>query len=133
MTDRERVLLLGQNAYDAGRYHDVHTLLRDLEDAPDASREERAEAAYRRGRAFHAQGKPDEAMASYVTAIRLYGDPEARWAPWAQYYRGLLLEEAGDHTAAALALRAALAYKGTYDYHQALERSAKAALDRLAQ
>lgn len=130
MTDRERVLLLAQNAFDAGRYDEVHERLRPLEDDPEATQDERAEAAYRRGRAFHAQNRTDEALASYATAVQLHGDPDARWAPWSQYYRGLILDASGDPGAAADAFRAALAYKPTYAYHQALERSAKAALHR---
>ena len=131
MSDRERTLLLGQNAYDAGHYEEAHDILRAISDDPAASREERAEAAYRRGRAFQAQGKPGEALTAYASAVQWHGDPASRWAPWAQYYTGLLLEEADDTTAAAEAFRAALDYKKKYDYRQALKTNANVALDRV--
>ena len=131
LSDRERTLLLGQNAYDAGRYEEAHDILRAISDDPAASREERAEAAYRHGRAFQAQGKQAEALAAYASAVQWHGDPASRWAPWAQYYTGLLLEDAGDTTAAAEAFRAALDYKKKYDYRQALKANAKVALNRV--
>ena len=131
LTDRERTLLLGRNAYDAGRYEETHDILRAISDDPASNREEQAEAAYRRGRAFQAQGEQDEALAAYASAVQWHGDPASRWAPWAQYYTGLLFEEAGDTAAAAEAFRAALDYKKKYDYRQALKANAKVALDRL--
>ena len=131
LSDRERTLLLGQNAYDAGHYEEAHDILCAISDDPAASREERAEAAYRRGRAFQAQGKPGEALTAYASAVQWHGDPASRWAPWAQYYTGLLLEEADDTTAAAEAFRAALDYKKKYDYRQALKTNANVALDRV--
>ena len=133
LSDRERRLLLGQNAYDAGRYDEAHAILSALGDDPAASREERAEAAYRRGRAFQAQGQRDEALAAYASAIQWHGEPTSRWAPWAQYYTGLLLEEAGDTAAAAAAFQAALDYKKKYDYRQALRTNAKVALVRVTE
>jgi tetratricopeptide (TPR) repeat protein len=133
MTERERTLLLAQNAYDSSRYADAHALLqRILEDA-GASSNEQAEAAYRRGRTFHAAGRLDDALASYASAIALHADPAARWAPWSQYFTGLILEQRGEVEAAIQAFRAALVYAGSYDYHQALERDTKIALERLGE
>ena len=131
LSDRERTLLLGRNAYDAGRYDEAHDLLRAIEEDPNASPDERAEAAYRRGRAFHAQGRLDQALEAYAAAVAQHHDPLSRWGPWAQNYAGLLLETSGDTGAAQHALEAALDYGGKYDYHQALRRNAKIALHRL--
>lgn len=133
LNERTRTLLLSQNAYNSRRYTRAHTLLRTILEDAEASRDEKAEAAYRRGRVFHAEEHLDEALAAYAAAIAWHDDPTARWGPWAQYFTGLILEQRGDMERAEKALEAALAYTGEYGYHQVLERDAKIALRRVQQ
>ena len=128
-----RTLLLSQNAYDSGRYARAHTLLRTILEDAGTSHDEKAEAAYRQGRVFHAEGHLDKALAAYASAVAWHDDPTARWGPWAQYFTGIILEQRSDMEGAEEALAAALAYTGEYGYHQVLERDAKIALRRVKQ
>lgn len=131
MTPRQRQLRLGQNALDGGRYDAAVRLLTGVYDAPGADVEERAEAAYRLGRVHHAAGRPADALRAYGQAVALGRGLEGGWAPWGQYYAGELYAARGDRAAARSAFERARAYRGPFDYEQALEQSVKAALERL--
>ncbi|HET6567861.1 MAG TPA: tetratricopeptide repeat protein [Rhodothermales bacterium] len=131
MTPAERQLLLASNAFGAGDYAQTRHLLRELWASPALTTDERAETAYRLGRLYQVQGDATEAIAQFTLAVQYSTDPEARWAPWAHFYIGQIYADAGRKELAAQAYRAALEYKGKYDYYQALEQSAKAGLKRL--
>lgn len=126
-----RSIFLGGNAYDGGRYEAAVRTLRPLYELETAPMEVRVEAAYRLGRVYQAQEQWGQAHAVYQFVIRNNIDPLARWAPWAQFYIGQVYAEQGEHAAARQAFEAALAYKGKFDYYQALEQQAKAALTEL--
>ncbi len=132
LTPREQRLLLGRNAYDAGAYDQAEPLLRASFDEIGAPPTARAEASYRLGRVYHAQGRLDEALKAYQYAVAHPGnDPKARWAPWSQFYTGEIYAQRGQHPRAAAAFEAVLAYDHPFDYHEALEQQTKAALGRL--
>jgi tetratricopeptide (TPR) repeat protein len=132
MTPRQRTLLLGQNAYDAGRYARADSLLTRVFEAPDATAVEQGEAAYRRGRVYQAQKRWSKARRAYRFAMRHPGDPKAKWAPWSQFYLGEIHEAQGRPAKARTAYRKALDYED-FDYAQSLEQSARSALARLEQ
>ncbi len=131
LSAREKTLLLGANAFDSGRYREAVRTLQPIFGDGAASEVERAEAAYRTGRAYHLLGEAREALRHYGLAVSNPGDPLARWGPWAQLYTGEVYEAEGDRAAARAAFEHALANDDPFAYHKALEQRAKAALDRL--
>ncbi len=131
LSARERTLLLGSNAFDSGRYREAVRVLQPIFGDGASAEVERAEAAYRSGRAYHVLGEWREALRHYGIAVDAPGDPLAKWGPWAQYYIGEVHEEQGDPAAARAAYQRALANDDEFAYHKALEQRTKAALDRL--
>lgn len=131
LTDDERTLLLGRNAFDGGRYREAIATLQPVLGDQRASPVERAEAAYRSGRAYHLLDEYREALRHYRFAVSRPGDPLAKWGPWSQFYVGEVHEAEGDHAAARAAYERALAYDQPFAYHKSLEQRAKAALSRL--
>ena len=131
MSPLERQLLRGANAYDAGNYREAQDLLVAVSKANGASRSIRSEAAYRLGRLYQATDKPDLALESYAEAVRLRNEGSQRWAPWSEYHIGEIHAERGNAVEARAAFERALSYDGEYDYHQALESSARHAMTRL--
>lgn len=131
LTAHGRALVMGLTAYDSGRYRvAIERLAPVLADAA-APAAERAEAAYRTGRAHHALREHEAAMRHYRMAIAAPGDPLARWGPWSQFHLGEVLEATGDRDGARAAYQAVLADEREFDHSKALEGRARAALDRL--
>lgn len=130
MTPRQRTLLRGQNAYDSGRYARADSLLTRVFEASDATVAERGEAAYRRGRVYHAQERWGKAARAYRFAVARPGDKQAKWRPWSQFYLGKIHEEQGRPAKASAAYEKALQYEN-FDYAQSLEQSVRSALARL--
>lgn len=128
---RTHQLLLARIAFDAGRYADAVPILEGVLADPQASADERAEAYYRLGRVHQAAGRADEALRAYQHAIDQPGAPELGRAPWSQFYIGEIHAGRGDKAQAKAAFEKARAYKGSFDYAQALEQNVKAALERL--
>jgi tetratricopeptide (TPR) repeat protein len=131
MTARERALLLGRNAFDGGRYLEAVKTVQPVLGDQQAPPIERAEAAYRSGRAYQVLEEWDEALRHYAFAISRPGDALAKWGPWSQFYTGEVHEAMGNKTAARTAYEQALANEQPYEYNKALEQRAKAALGRL--
>jgi tetratricopeptide (TPR) repeat protein len=132
MTPRRRTLLRGQNAYDAGRYARADSLLTRVFVADGATAAERGEAAYRRGRVYHAQERWGKARRAYRFAVQRPGDDRAKWRPWSQFYLGKIHEAQDRPAKARAAYEKALQYEN-FDYAQSLEQSARSALARLEQ
>ena len=130
-TAHERALLLGGNAFDAGHYREAVKTLQPVLGDQNAPAVQRAEAAYRSGRAYHVLDEAREALRHYQFAADNPGDPLARWGPWARFYIGEIHETQGDREAARAAYQQVLAYDEPFAYHKALEQRAKAALSRL--
>jgi tetratricopeptide (TPR) repeat protein len=131
MDDRDRALVRGQNLFDAGRYRDAVAAVQPLFGDAAASEGQRAEAAYRSGRAFQAQQAWAEAARHSRIAADSPGDADARWGPWSRFHLGEVLAAQGDREGARRAFRAVLADEHEFDFHQALEQRARAALERL--
>ncbi len=131
MTPAERMLLQGANAYDGGRYEEAIRQLRALFEDEQTPPALRTEAAYRLGRTYHALGDHERARTYYRYAVTHVVDPRAKWSPWAQFYLGELAEAEGRMQQAREAYRAALDWKGPFDYEKALEQRARVALSRL--
>src|SRR5690606_15455162 len=131
MTEVERTLLLGQNLYDAGRDREAIAMLQPVVAGGATEYVQRAEAAYRSGRAYQSLREWDEALRHYRIAVERPGDPLAKWGPWSQLYLGEVYEAMGDEDAARAAYRAALDNETEFDYNQALEQRARTALGRL--
>jgi len=131
LTARGRTLVLGMTAYDGGRYREAVERLAPVLADGGADPTERAEAAYRTGRAHHALREWQPALRAYRIAAAAGGDPLARWGPWARFHEGEVLEATGDASGARAAYRAVLADEREFDHSKSLEGRARAALDRL--
>ncbi len=131
LAPRERTLLRGRGAYDAGRYARAESLLTTVRADAEASTAEQAEASYRLGRVYHATGRLDAALDAYARAAAHPGDPQAKWGPWSHFYIGEIHAARGQAQAAAQAYRRALDAEAPFDYHQSLEQAAKVGLERV--
>jgi tetratricopeptide (TPR) repeat protein len=132
MTDAERALVLGETAFDAGRYDDAVRTLQPVVTDGALPASQRAEAAYRTGRAYQALGDAPQALRHFRLAIDRPGDPLAKWGPWSVYHAAEVHEAAGDAAEARRLYERVLEDEGEFDYHKTLEQRARAALERLA-
>ena len=131
MTASQRTLLLGANAFDSGRYPRAVEVLQPVVTDSGLPQEERAEAAYRTGRAYQALEDWDRALAHFRLAADRPGDPLAKWGPWSLYHMGEVHEEQGEFALARDAYEEALDNEEAFDYRKSLEQRARAALERL--
>ncbi len=131
MNEVDRALLRGQNLFDAGRYRESVAAVQPLFGNAGAGEVQRAEAAYRSGRAFQALSELSDAARHYRLAADTPGDLGARWGPWSRFHLGEVQAAQGDIDGARRTFRAVLADEHEFDYHQALEQRARAALEGL--
>jgi tetratricopeptide (TPR) repeat protein len=131
MSRRQRDLLLGRNAYDGGRYLEAVRYVQGVLSDRTAAAVERAEAAYRSGRAYQALEEWEEALRHFQFAVAHPGDPLAKWGPWSQFYIGEVYLARGDRAEARQAYLRALAYDQRFEYHKGLEQRTRAALAQL--
>ena len=131
MTASERALLRGRNQYDAGQYRDAIATLQPVVTDASLPQVERAEAAYRSGRALQAQDAWAEALSYFRLSRDRPGDPLAKWGPWSEYHIGEVHEALGEPTDARAAYRRVLDNEAEFDYHKALEQRTRTALERL--
>ena len=129
MSATDRRLLLARNAYDSSRYEEAEKALEAIVEERQISMAAKAEAAYRLGRVFHATGRLEESVSWYEKGIAWTEDKVSRWPAWGLFFIGEVRREQGRLEEARESYRAALAYPGNYDYHQALEQSAKVGLE----
>jgi len=131
LTDRQRDLLRGRNAFDGGRYREAVSSVQHVLTDRRAPAIDRAEAAYRSGRAFHALERWDDAIRHYQFAVVHPGDPLAKWGPWSQFYIAEVHRDRGDTAAARAAYQLALSNDQPFEYHKGLEQRARTALEQL--
>ena len=131
MTPSERALLLGQNAFDAGRYDEAVRVLQPVVTDSALPDVDRAEAAYRTGRAYQATERWADAVRHFRLAVDSPGDPLAKWGPWSLYHVGEVYEAEGRDAEAHAAYEAVLDNEDEFDYHKALEQRTRTALERL--
>ncbi|WP_412063004.1 tetratricopeptide repeat protein [Rubrivirga sp. IMCC45206] len=131
LTASTRALVVGGAAYDAGDYADAIAALQPVVTGADLPAVERAEAAYRTGRALQATERWDDAVRHFQLAIDKPGDPLAKWGPWALYHQGEVREAQGDLDAAERIYTRVLDNEEEFDYHKSLEQRARAALERI--
>ena len=131
MTASERALLLGQNAYDAGRYAAAVRVLQPVVTGRELPDVDRAEAAYRTGRAYQATERWADAVRHFRLAVDNPGDPLAKWGPWSLYHIGEVYEAEGRDAEAREAYEAVLDNEDEFDYYKALEQRTRTALERL--
>lgn len=127
----ERTLLLARNAFDSGRYERALSMLLPLVTDGTVDGAERAEAAYRLGRTYHALGRHDEALAWYAQAAVNGEYVKGRWAPWAHFYRAEILANGGQSDRARQEYQRAASFEHEYDYQNALHSSVRASLEML--
>ena len=131
LTATDRALVLGGAAFDAGRYDEAVRFLQPVVTDRDLPAADRAEAAYRTGRARQAQEDWDDALRHFQLAIDRPGDPLAKWGPWSLYHAGEVHEATGDLDAAAARYQQVLENETEFDYHKSLEQRTRAALERI--
>ena len=105
MTAAEKTLQRAHLAYDAGRYREAVELVQPLLVDKGVSEDERAQAAYRTGRAYQALESWDESLRHFQFATGLPGKGKEIWAPWSQYYIGEVYEAQGKEARGARGLR----------------------------
>lgn len=125
----DKELLYGQNAYESGRYGRAERLFLGILQNARATADQNAEAAYQLGRAYRALGQEPEAIAYFGHAVTLQERATAMWAPWAWFHIGKIWLAQGLHGQAREAFEHARAYRGRFDYYQALDQSIRAALE----
>jgi tetratricopeptide (TPR) repeat protein len=133
MSALDRELLSGRNAYDSGRYAEALADLRKIIDDSRATASQKAEAAYLTGRVHQAMKQYEEAVTWYERGIEWTVDRLDRWPPWGRFFIGQVREEQGRTAESRDAYKKALGYGGKYDYFQALEQSARVALELMAE
>ena len=131
MTASERALLRGQTAFDGGRYDEAVRALQPIVTGSDLPAVDRAEAAYRTGRAYQAMEQWDQALRHFKLAVDRPGDPLAKWGPWSLYHRGEVYEAQARTDEARTAYEAVLDNEDEFDFHKALEQRTRTALERL--
>ncbi|MEO0557769.1 MAG: tetratricopeptide repeat protein [Bacteroidota bacterium] len=131
MSPSQRTLLLGANAFDSGRYERAVQVLQPIVTDSNLPQKERAEAAYRTGRAYQALENWDRAVGHFRLAADRPGDPLAKWGPWSLYHMGEVYEAKGELAEAREAYEDALDNDDAFDYRKSLEQRARAALERL--
>ena len=131
LTEAGRALVLGGAAYDAGQYDEAVRLLQPVVTGRDLPAAQRAEAAYRTGRARQAQERWDDALRHFQLAIAAPGDPLARWGPWSVYHAGEVWELRGDLDQAEDFYERVLENEEEFDYHKSLEQRTRTALERI--
>jgi tetratricopeptide (TPR) repeat protein len=131
MDDADRRLLRARTAFDSGRYEESIVLAAEVAAIASATEDQRAEAYYRLGRAYEESGQDDEAFEAFGRAVAAGGRSDARYGPWSEYHRGLILESKGQLAAAEQAFRRAKRYDSPFDYENVLERDLRFAFARL--
>lgn len=132
MTEAERALVVGGAAYDAGDYAEAVRVLQPVVTDASLSAAERAEAAYRTGRARQAQEDWDDALRHFRLAADRPGDPLAKWGPWSVYHMAEVHEATDDWDEAERLYERVLENETEFDYHKSLEQRTRAALERIA-
>ncbi|MDX1741330.1 MAG: tetratricopeptide repeat protein, partial [Rhodothermales bacterium] len=133
MSNIDRTLLEGQNAFDSGRYEESERLLGAVLEEAGLSSDQRAESLYRLARCHHVTGRLPEAVDGYRAAMVAGAVGQTRWPAWSAYYIGRIEEASGQDQAARSSYERALSYSGDYDYRNALEKNVRVALERLSQ
>ncbi|PAP77195.1 tetratricopeptide repeat protein [Rubrivirga marina] len=131
MTDAQRALVVGGAAFDAGDYEEAVRVLQPIVTDSSLPEADRAEAAYRTGRARQAQEDWDEALRHFRLAADSPGDPLARWGPWSVYHMGEVFEATGDLDEAERHYERVLENETEFDYNKSLEQRTRAALERI--
>ena len=131
ITECERLLLLGETAFDGGRYDDAVRTLQPVVTDGAFPADQRAEAAYRTGRAYQALGEGSQALRHYRLAVDRPGDPLSKWGPWSVYHAGEVHEAEGRTDDARQMYQRVLENEAEFDYHKTLEQRTRAAIERL--
>ena len=131
MTAAERTLVLGETAFDGGRYAEAVRVLQPVVTDAGLPEAQRAEAAYRTGRAYQALERWDDALRHFRLAADRPGDPLAKWGPWSVYHAAEVHEAAGRSDEARRLYERVLENEAEFDYHKALEQRTRTALERL--
>lgn len=131
LTDNAIILLKAYNALQAGMYETSGRMLEDFLKSGKPEPNQVVEATYSLARVRHAQGRRAGAFELYQQVIDMPRDPDTRWAPWAEYYRGVMFEEDGLKRQARFAYERAMSYDGNYDYKQSVQDLSKLAIKRL--
>jgi TolA-binding protein len=130
-TDVELQLLYMRYLCDGGRANEATEKAKPLVAIQQLlTADERTELYYRMGRAFHIQGRWDEAKTSYRSAI-VQNPTRALWMKvYAHFFIAQILEQQAEWHDARRYYKEALQFAG-YPFQKSLEQKAKASLSRL--
>ncbi len=124
-----KLLLRARLLDDGGYFHEALQLLNGKSSASFDNAADRLEFAYRLGRLYDALDRKEEALAAYMTTIKLGEHRKEYYAARAALQTGYIYEERGDRQTAIIWFRKVLDLKG-HDYKNALDQKAKAGIER---
>ena len=133
MTPRERKLLLGRNAFEAGKEEEAENIMASIYGNAGASDADRGVAAFYLGRIYHVQEQHSVALPYYLFAYQHPGPEGAGLRPWSLFHRAEIYALRGQTELAQRTYEAALDYGDGFDFHMALEQRTKIALERLTE
>ena len=133
MTPRERELLLGRNAFEAGNEQEAEEILATIYSNKAASEADRGMAAFYLGRIYQAQEQHSVAVPYYLFAYQNPGPEGAGLEPWSLFHMAEIYAHRGQTKLARRTYEAAIDYGDDFDFQMALEQRAKIALERLGE
>jgi tetratricopeptide (TPR) repeat protein len=123
------LLLKARLLDDGGYFQEALQLLNGKSSSSFAGPADQLEFVYRLGRLYDALNRKEEAIAAYLTTIKLGARRKEYYAARAALQTGYIYEERGDKKKAIPFFQKVLDLKG-HDYKNALDQKAKAAIAR---
>jgi tetratricopeptide (TPR) repeat protein len=123
------LLLKARLLDDGGYFQEALQLLNGKSSSSFTGPADQLEFVYRLGRLYDAVNRKDEAIAAYLTTIKLGAGRKEYYAARAALQTGYIYEERGDKKRAVSFFQKVLELKG-HDYKNALDQKAKAAIAR---
>jgi len=122
-------LLKARLLSDGGYYGEALQLLQGLSSSDFSVAEEKCEFAYRLGRIYDGSGREEEAIAAYLTTLKIGEHLKEYYAARAALQTGYIYERRGDRQTAIAYFQKCLSLK-EHDYKNSLDQRAKAGIGR---
>jgi tetratricopeptide (TPR) repeat protein len=125
----DTLLLKARLLSDGGYWQEAFRMLHGKSSADFSSPEEKLEFAYRLARVYDGLGRDDDAIAAYLTTIKLGESRREYFAARAALQTGYIYEKRGDQPSAIAYFQKVLAMKD-HEYKNSLDQKAKAGMAR---
>jgi tetratricopeptide (TPR) repeat protein len=127
-----KILLKARLLDDGGYYKEAMQMMKGTSSADFSSPEEKCEFAYRLGRIYDGLGRQDEAIAAYLTALKMGEQLKEYFAARAALQIGYIDEGRGDKQGAIGYFQKCLSLR-EHEYKNSLDQRAKAGIERCRQ